>query len=271
MAGSTTYLDSVISDSAGDPSVISTGGLVLQKDDRLVVIYEVAFLSIELDNLDQVVTLGAANITSSLAEYAVFQNVGGGAGRGYKAAYVYVYDVPADITAILSVDSNPSGLGTIPDCRILAAYVVRGASVLQAHANNGTDIAQVTSESFTHSDPPTYWVSILSRQGTHGDTSGNWSNATRVHKVEAQTLVADVAADNYPSSYSASISGFPLSWATGVMLGFNQGIQQASVLTVYDAGMMPGEGMNLEVVAPKLTAEQMQKIERGDRRFYPEV
>jgi len=43
------------------------------------------------------------------------------------------------------------------------------------------------------------------------------------------------------------------------------------VLTVYDTGFFPGEGMNLENVGPKLTPEQEQAIWRGDKRYYPGV
>ena len=41
------------------------------------------------------------------------------------------------------------------------------------------------------------------------------------------------------------------------------------VLTTYETGFLPGVGMNMEEVAPKLTPEQEQAIWRGDARHYP--
>ena len=58
----------------------------------------------------------------------------------------------------------------------------------------------------------------------------------------------------------------PIFWFTGTPAPPPSG---PGVLTVYDTGLFPGVGVNVEHIAPKLTPEQEQAIWRGDTRYYP--
>lgn len=245
------FVGSAISSGGSGAPALSVSASLLPGD-NLLVLYNRATSAV---GSSFTVTFGAVDLKPTelqeeINQSDIFDN----------ALFAYVHTASLAETALVTITED-----VVPDARILGVFIVRGATYSD-HFLADNSAFGLKAVFGPHSTSASLWVSALGQNMTNPDTGG-WTTATRVQQITSAYLSLDVAQALYNGTYSEyrPVDSQSL-WA-----GFGFGYSSGHVLTVYDTGLMPGEGMNLEVVAPKLTDEQMQKIERGDRRFYPEV
>ena len=122
-------------------------------------------------------------------------------------------------------------------------------------------------------------------QNSHNHTasgdSGSPTDGTGTEAVSGSTrrelfphnhtwTVGNSTAANQPLTYDVDVCSSEAAYPKYRRVIFVQFGQSAGppVLTSYDTGIFPGEGMNMEDVGLRIHDAQQQKIWRGDRRYY---